>query len=136
MTTKIKAIDHINMTVKNLRESIDWYEKVFGLEVKEEGRSNSGNDYAIVGETGSIMLAIYQLEQGKTLKIDEQSHDGINHFGVEVEDFDQALINFKQHGVKINYNEAIFDYEKSRSFYITDPSGYEIEVAEVFGGGL
>lgn len=28
------------------------------------------------------------------------------------------------------------DWEKSRSVYITDPSGYEIEISELWGGGL
>jgi len=29
-----------------------------------------------------------------------------------------------------------YDWEKSKSVYIVDPSGYEIELSEISGGGL
>ena len=34
---KIKGIDHINMNVTNLKETIAWYQELFGHKVYEEG---------------------------------------------------------------------------------------------------
>ena len=31
---------------------------------------------------------------------------------------------------------GVYEWEYSRSVYITDPNGYEVELTEVFGGGL
>ncbi len=132
---KIKAIDHINMNVLNLNESIKWYQEIFGLQVKERGLSSRGTPYAIVGQSGKIMLAIYQVEEGK--KLEFKQFQGINHFGVEVENFDQTYRFIKNKGVTINdYEGDVLHYEKSRSMYILDPNGHEIEISEVFGGGL
>ena len=38
-------------------------------------------------------------------------------------------------GVNILYGGAV-DWGRSNSVYITDPSGWEIELTEQFGGGL
>ena len=31
---------------------------------------------------------------------------------------------------------GLYEWEHSRSVYITDPNGYEVELTEVFGGDL
>jgi hypothetical protein len=41
----------------------------------------------------------------------------------------------KSLGVKIYYDGPV-QFEKSRSIYISDPSGYDIELSEFPGGGL
>jgi len=37
--------------------------------------------------------------------------------------------------VKILYGGEV-DWEKSKSVYVVDPSGYEIELSQLVGGGL
>ena len=38
-------------------------------------------------------------------------------------------------GAEILYG-GVVDWETSRSVYIVDPSGYEVELAEISGGGI
>ncbi len=42
MTIKL---DHINLTVENLKESIEWYRKIFGFELVESGATPQGNKW-------------------------------------------------------------------------------------------
>ncbi|PIW35462.1 MAG: VOC family protein, partial [Nitrosopumilales archaeon CG15_BIG_FIL_POST_REV_8_21_14_020_33_23] len=59
----------------------------------------------------------------------------IAHFGFHVENFDEIMKICTSLGVKIYYDGPV-QFEKSRSIYISDPNGYDIELSEVFGGGL
>ncbi len=41
----------------------------------------------------------------------------------------------KKFNVEVIYDGSV-EFEKSKSVYIKDPSGYDIELSEVSGGGL
>ena len=129
----IYTVDHLNFGVRDLDQSIKFYKDVFGFEVKEKGFSSSfGNPYAIVGISNKLFLAMYENEE-----FIEDSR--VNHFGINVVDFDAALEVIKLKGIKVNkYNTAngVIKYPNSRSIYIEDPDGNEIELSSHFGGGL
>ncbi|MBW4581795.1 MAG: VOC family protein [Tildeniella nuda ZEHNDER 1965/U140] len=59
---------------------------------------------------------------------------GIAHFGLYVQNFSEIVEKCESLGVPMPY--GIVNWEKSRSIYIVDPNGYEIELSEVKGGGL
>ena len=60
---------------------------------------------------------------------------GIAHFGFNIENFEEIMETCKSLGVKVFYDGPV-KFEKSRSIYIEDPNGYDIELSEVQGGGL
>lgn len=131
---EIKTIDHLNIKVANLNKSIDFYQKVFGFEVKERKVSQkSGQDYAIVGLSNKLLLVL--CEDSADL-----SETRLNHFGINVVDFDAALSTIKSKKVTVvDYggdDDKVITYDDSRSIYIQDPDGYEIELSSNFGGGL
>ena len=76
----------------------------------------------------SIKLCLYEVP-------DMSPGGGIAHFGFHVDNFSKVITKCKALGVPILYGGEV-DWEKSRSVYILDPSGYEIELSEVSGGGL
>ncbi len=127
------GIDHLNIKVKDLKESIEFYQKVFGFEVKEEGVSPmSGLKFSIIGLSGKAMLAIYE---DPNINPDKSS---LAHIGFNI-DFNEDMESYlKENGVKINYygDNAVINYPNSKSIYIEDPSGYEIELSSNFGGDL
>ncbi|NDB33063.1 MAG: VOC family protein [Nitrosopumilaceae archaeon] len=117
-------MDHVNMSVKNLDQSVEFYSKVFGFEVKKDQPEQKSK---IIGND-SIKLCLYENP--------EMSPDGgIAHFGFFVENFDQIMEICKSLGVTVYYDGPV-QFEKSRSMYIADPNGYDIELSEVVGGGL
>jgi lactoylglutathione lyase len=121
---KATIIDHINMTVKNLDASVEFYNKLFGFEIKKEQPQDKSK---IIGNN-TIKLCLYEDPQ--------MSPDGgIAHFGFNIDNFEQIIDKCDSLGVKVFYGGPV-QFEKSRSIYIQDPSGYDIELSEIVGGGL
>jgi len=126
MQLKATGIDHLNLNVKNLNKSVQFYKDLFGFEIlKEQPEQNSkiiGND--------KIKLCLYEDEEFSGYR-----ESGFNHFGFHVGNFGEVINKCRDFGVKINYGGTV-EWEKSESVYIEDPDGYEIELSRVFGGGL
>ncbi len=125
----LTRVDHINMTVKELDRSAEFYRSVFGFEPKESGVRN-GRRWAILGVPDRLYLCLY--ETGESA----QAEDGkrVNHFGFHVEGFDGVEQSLRAMNVAIDHGPV--DYGGSRSLYVIDPDGYEIELSERLGGGL
>jgi len=127
---KVERIDHINMRVHDLAESIEFYHKHFGF-VMMEDETHAREPWAIIGLRGIAYLCLYE-HPGKAIPEEGLT---INHFGLALKDFDKALAHLKKSGVPILYGGPV-EWPHSRSIYIRDPSGHEIELAEKVGGGL
>ena len=130
MTENLNAmsIDHVNMKVKNLQQSVEFYKNLFGFEIKQEDNPNKADAPSKIIGNDRIKLCLYEIP-------DMISEGGINHFGFNISNFDKVLDKCKELDVEILYGGMI-DWEKSRSVYIKDPNGYELELGEVDGGGL
>jgi len=122
------SIDHINMKVKNLAESVQFYRSLFSFEIKQEENPNKTDVPSKIIGNDSIKLCLYEVP-------DMSPEGGIAHFGFHVSNFDEVIAKCTDQGVEILYGGAV-DWEKSKSVYIVDPSGYEIELSEISGGGL
>ena len=126
MSLSITGIDHLNLDVKNLDQTVEFYSKLFGFTVlKEQPEENSkiiGNEH--------VKLCLYQKDE-----FDHFTKNGFNHFGLHVKNFEDVMQKCNKLGIEIFYGGPI-EWEKSISIYIKDPNGYEIELAKIFGGGL
>ncbi|PZO20379.1 MAG: VOC family protein [Leptolyngbya foveolarum] len=119
----VTSLDHINFYVKNLDESVAFYQTLFGFEVKKEQPEENSR---IIGND-AVKLCLYEDS--------EKAHPGgTGHFGFHVQNFSDIVERCESMGVPMPY--GVVDWEKSRSVYIVDPSGYEIELSEIQGGGL
>ncbi len=131
---EVIGIDHINLSVRDLARSIAFYTETFGLELKEDGRSRD-RPFVIVGRPGVAYLALHESEDAGPAR-----HPAINHWGFVVGDLDTVLDRLEAEGVKVqftgDYPRGVIEYPRSRSVYVEDPDGHQIELAEVFGGGL
>ena len=131
MTDILKAtsMDHVNMNVKDLAKTIEFYKNLFGFEIRKEDNSPNKMDAPskIIGND-SIKLCLYEDPQVTPT-------GGIAHFGFHVENFDDIMQKCKELGVEVLYDGPV-DFEKSSSVYIKDPTGYDIELSKVSGGGL
>jgi len=112
------------MTVKNLDQSVEFYQKLFGFEIKKDQPEFKSK---IIGND-NIKLCLYEDPEMKP-------EGGIAHFGFNIENFDEIIETCKSLDIEILYDGHI-QFEKSKSVYIKDPSGYDIELSEVLGGGL
>lgn len=130
----VKAIDHINLSVSRLERSIEFYSRVFGLEVREDGRQEK-RPYAIVGRAATGYLALHERPDAAA-----NGRGRINHWGFVVDDFDGLSARLAELGAEVLYRrdggDGVIDYPRSRSIYVADPDGNEIELTSRFGGGL
>lgn len=122
-------IDHINFNVSNLQSSVHFYQKIFGLNEKESGVSKaSGKPYKIIGHPERFYLCLYESSA-------DVKQRGLNHFGINVEDFDGIVKTLEKENVEILYG-GITQWDHSKSAYINGPDGEEIEITQFFGGKL
>ena len=131
---RVSNIDHINLSVRNLQHSIAFYRDVFGFDIKQDERSGS-RPYVIMGLADTAYLALHESQlPGRA------GGRRINHWGFVVSDFDAVLQELERKAVNVLYRDrgdgGVIHYPRSRSVYVQDPDGYEIELTSRFGGGL
>lgn len=131
---RVNAIDHLNITVSDLNASIEFYGRLFGFEVAEDCRDDQ-RPYVIMGRPGVGWLALHAQANGGP-----PEGGRINHWGFVVEDFDRLQGRLDSLGADVLYKErwpgGIVEYPRSRSLYVADPDGNEIELTSEFGGAL
>ena len=124
----IKHLDHLNLTVSNLEETIAWYGAVFGFEVVERGERDSG-PWAII-RGGESTLCIYEYADRD---LPDHFHRGgtdrhvIYHFGFRITDREAWLEKVRVHDIALEFGGENH-YPHSTSWYVCDPTGYSIEV--------
>ncbi len=124
----IASLDHINLSVGNFEETVAWYSRVFGFSLVESG-TYQGQPWGII-KAGDAMLCIYEHPKRAHLDGDELSRrklHGVNHFALKVTDRSSWQKKVQAEGLQINYGGPV-NWPHSMSWYINDPTGYEIEV--------
>ncbi len=123
---EFKAVDHINVRVADLKESIKFYTDVLGFEYVGQRdlrpASPTTSAYVRLGEV------VVELAEGH--KMSDYSTAGmINHFGLTVSSIQEAYDYLKKAGVTptcdpINVNDCFY------CFFFEGPSGEKFEVLE------
>ena len=126
---QVQSLDHLNLTVSNLAESIDWYEKVFDFSVVERGQRDNGVSWAII-RSGEAMLCIYEdpsrAKPDRFLQ-DQRLRHVVYHWGLRILDREQWLKKVEDYNLELEFGGEVH-YAHSTSWYVSDPTGYSIEV--------
>jgi glyoxylase I family protein len=121
-------LEHVNMSVADLDQSIAFYEKLLGLKVRWRGTTASGLPAAHVGDERHY-LALFEIgERAHTEANYEQL--GLNHFGFVVDDLKEAKRKLADLHVTPTM-EA--DYAPGHRLYFLDPNGIEVELVQYDG---
>jgi catechol 2,3-dioxygenase-like lactoylglutathione lyase family enzyme len=115
------GFDRLNLSVRSLGETARWYRRVFGFEPVEEGTWD-GVPWAIL-RSGDSMLCVYERPELGAPEGDGKHHR-VRHAGFRIRDRAEWEAVLTREGVESEYRE----YPHSDSWYVTDPTGYEIEV--------
>src|SRR5688572_22282082 len=127
----VEMLDHLNMTVRDVEETADWYGRVFGFEPVEAG-VHQGRRFGIL-KSGEALLCVYEHRERAHPDIDRHGHHGVAHFGLRISDRDEWEGVIRREGVRVTNGGAV-EWPRGTSWYIEDPNGYEIEVALWEGG--
>ena len=122
----VKMLDHLNMTVSSLPRTVDWYARVFGFELVEEG-SHRGRPWGII-RSADAMLCIYEDPDRGSPELSEHASHGVAHFGLRIDDRPSWEATVARESVEVLYDGPV-RWAHSTSWYVEDPNGYEIEVA-------
>jgi len=126
---QIRNIDHLNLTVADFDSTVAWYHRVFGFELVEEGVQDHTR-WGVIRQ-GDAMLCIYQFEDCRLedrFAMRKLGLHGINHFGLRITDraaWEEIIAN---ENIEVLYDGQV-RWPHSTSWYIKDPTGWEIEVA-------
>jgi catechol 2,3-dioxygenase-like lactoylglutathione lyase family enzyme len=113
----VQHLDHLNLRVADLEETKEWYRRVFEFEEVEHGLYE-GRPWAIL-KSGAALLCLYEHP--------EPLPEGINHFALRISDADAWEARVKREKLEVRYG-GVYRYPFSSSWYVTDPTGYGIEV--------
>ncbi len=123
---QVKQLDHINLSVASFAQTAQWYERVFGFQVVEQG-IRQGCPWGIL-RAGEAMLCIYE-HADRSFEDSEQlgkrGLHGVAHLGFRITDRKAWLQTVQAEKLDTYY----WRYPHSESWYVHDPTGWEIEVA-------
>lgn len=117
-------LDHLNFTVNSFAETAEWYKKIFGFEIVEQGLNESKKPWGIL-RNGDAMLAITENDKKKVDESDEFHR--IYHFGLRITDKEDWEQKLKEYKLKTYFGTPV-RYPHSYSWYVKDPTGNTIEV--------
>ena len=80
-------LDHINLSVNNLEETVQWYKDIFGFELAEQGKK-WGRRWGIL-RNGNSMIAFMEYPQRNSVDSRPEGFHNINHFGLRIDDENQ-----------------------------------------------
>ena len=122
-------LDHVNLSVRDFEESVAWYGRVFGFALVEEGVWD-GVRWGVLrsgGGRGDAMLCIYHHPEHAFVDAEtlgSRRQHGVRHVGFRITDEAAWRAAVAREGLEV---EEI-RYPRSRSWYVNDPTGYDIEV--------
>jgi len=100
---KLSHIEHIGIAVKNLEESIPYWENVFGLKcysVEEVAEQKVKTAFFKIGQT-KIELLESTSPEGPIGKFIEKKGEGVHHIAFAVNELENALAETESKGVQL-----------------------------------
>ena len=99
----VTRIDHIGIAVKNLKESVRWYEEIFGL--KSAGEETVAEQKVKVAflPCGDSELELLESTEadGPVARFIDKNGEGVQHVALRVDDIAAALDELKAKGVRL-----------------------------------
>ncbi len=121
-------VDHLHLISPDIERTKEWYCDVFGGKVTFEGQFK-GNKVYYVDLNGFNIILIARLPDEEPLPATIQSGEGLDHFGLAVQDMDAAVRELKGKGLKFVV-EPTQVRPGLRIAYVEAPDKVRIELSE------
>jgi len=119
----LEAIDHVALSVADVKQSTNWYIDVLGFEQRFEGMWDGVPVFVGLGNTA---LAFFPVRSGKKNFSGSAGGPRILHlaFRTDQKGFAVAQKELRKRGIAFEFQ----DHEISHSIYFQDPDGHELEI--------
>jgi methylmalonyl-CoA/ethylmalonyl-CoA epimerase len=100
---KITNLEHIGIAVRNLEDSINFYEKILGLKcygIEEVKDQKVKTAFFKIGETKIELLETTEPD-GQIGKFIEKKGEGIHHIAFAVDDVEQSIREAESKGIRL-----------------------------------
>jgi catechol 2,3-dioxygenase-like lactoylglutathione lyase family enzyme len=125
---KIKGMDHVALTVRDIQASVNFYHHTLGLELLNAEEYAAGTRSFLSVRLGEMLIDLFPAKKD----LPEQKGT-LNHFCVYLDtdlNFDEFVNYVKQAGFQIinenRHNWGAFGY--GDSVYVRDPDGNSVEL--------
>ena len=119
---QLEGIDHIALTVRDIRASAQWYLDVLGLERQYAEAWDGPPLFVGKGTTG---LALFPVE-GEATKAPVRNAITMLHFAFRAtrQNFEAARKELEKRGIEFHFE----DHGIAHSVYFPDPDGHRLEI--------
>lgn len=105
----IQQIDHLGIAVKDLKESIEYYESALGLHCHGQEEVESQKVKTAFFDAGGVHIELLEptSEDSPIAKFLEKNGEGIHHIAYRVDDIDGQLKKASDAGVRLIHETPI-----------------------------
>ena len=121
-------IHHIALTVNSLKESKDFYEKIFGFSVVKFFERKDMGGKACFMKLGSFTIELWEFDESADSDVSDITLKGIRHIAFEVEDLDKCLSLLRSKGLTCTL--PVQGASGHRYSFTKDPNGIPLELYE------
>lgn len=119
---------HVGLNVNDLGRSKEFYQDVFGFEVRSES-TVADRKYAMLAKDGKLVLTLWQQSSAEFSK----QTAGLHHLSFQaksVEQIKEVEANLRKRGAKLIYDGIVLHSEggKSGGIFFEDPDGIRLEI--------
>jgi len=130
------VLDHIGIAVKNLRESIQFFKDILGLELIGVEEVPEEKVRVAMIKAGDVRLELLEAtdEDSAIAKYIKKRGEGIHHIAFRVDDADEVSRQLKNKGLRLVYEEPKIVSKGSRKVNFIHPKsahGILLEIMEV-----
>jgi catechol 2,3-dioxygenase-like lactoylglutathione lyase family enzyme len=118
---KLKGLDHIAISVKDVKKSAAWYCEVLGMERRH--KEAWGDEPAMVC-AGDTCVALFPPRGGKDPSEDTSTAYRHFAFAADKSGFENAQKELRERGIEFEFQ----DHGITKSIYFKDPDGHELEI--------
>jgi len=111
------------LTVKNMEESLEFYQEIIGLSVNQRFQAGPNMEIAFLGQ-GETKIELICNKEAKEINMGEHIS-----LGFEVSNLDEMMDRVKERGITI-HSGPFQPNPNVRFFFILDPNGLKIQFVE------
>ena len=121
----VVGLDHVALTVSDRRRSLEWYQRVLGMEQRYQDVWSGPHDPIMVC-SGDTCLALFSPDTTNPLPAPDHNVLAMRHFALRLDrrNFERAQFELAEQNIPFSFE----NHTISHSIYLFDPDGHRVEL--------